>query len=175
MLDTYGMVIIAFSIVDKANQVRFFEEIFLMTNVCPKVIFGIFFLTLSGRNIDFSGQELQWRTYITEKALATTRHVELVRNKKFAAVALNPKYETFVIHIASLSSTPLVTFLSFTPLNADIHPFHKPQISSLIAEGAFTIISNKYIDFIDIFSPDLASKLPKHIGINEYTIKLVDD
>ena len=44
--------------VDKANQVRFFEEIFLMANVSPKVVLGIPFLTLSSEDIDFSGREL---------------------------------------------------------------------------------------------------------------------
>ena len=30
------------------------------------------------------------------------------------------------------------------------------------------------MDFTDVFSPDLTSKLSKHSGINDYTIKLVD-
>ena len=53
------MVVIVFSIVDKANRVRFFEETFLVTNVSPKIVFGILFFTLSGTDIDFSGRELQ--------------------------------------------------------------------------------------------------------------------
>ena len=32
----------------------------------------------------------------------------------------------------------------------------------------------KYLDFADIFSADLASELPKHTGINDHAIKLVN-
>ena len=58
MLDTFGMVVTAFSVTDKANRVRFFEEIFLVANVSPKVVLGMPFLTLSGADVDFSGREL---------------------------------------------------------------------------------------------------------------------
>ena len=58
MLDTFGIVIVVFSVTDKANQVRFFEETFLVANVSPKVVFGMLFLTLSGADVDFLGWEL---------------------------------------------------------------------------------------------------------------------
>ena len=54
-LDTHGMVVAAFSMVDKANRVRFFEETFLVANVSPEVVLGIPFLTMSGADIDFLG------------------------------------------------------------------------------------------------------------------------
>ena len=53
MLETYGMVVAAFSIEDKANQVKFFKEIFLVANVSPEVVFGMRFFTLSSANVDF--------------------------------------------------------------------------------------------------------------------------
>ena len=59
ILDTYGIVVAAFSVVDKANPVRFFEEIFLVTNVSLEIVLGILFFTLSSANIDFSGWELR--------------------------------------------------------------------------------------------------------------------
>ena len=58
MLDTYGMVVTGFLVVNKANRVRLFEETFLVANISPKVVFGMLFLTLSNADIDFSGQEL---------------------------------------------------------------------------------------------------------------------
>ena len=58
-LDTHRMVVAAFSVEDKANQVRFFEETFLVANISPEVVFGMTFLTLSGADIDFSGRELR--------------------------------------------------------------------------------------------------------------------
>ena len=171
MLDTHEMVVAAFSVEDKANRVRFFEKTFLLANVSPEVVFGILFLTLSGANIDFSGRELWWRTYTTEEVLLTTRRVELVGKKKFAAAALDPEHETYIVHIASLSSTPLAS-LGSSPL--DVYPSWRPQMSGLIAEEAPTKISAEYSDFADVFSSDLAFKLPKYTGINDHAIELVE-
>ena len=58
-LNTHGMVIAAFSVVDKANRVRFFEETFLVANISLEVVLGMLFLTLSGTDVDFSGRELR--------------------------------------------------------------------------------------------------------------------
>ena len=77
-LDTYEMVVAAFLIKNKANQVRFFVETFLMANVSLEVVFGMIFFTLSGADVDFLGREFRWKTYTTEEALPTTRRVELV-------------------------------------------------------------------------------------------------
>ena len=105
----------------------------MVANVSPKVVLGMSFFTLSDADVDFLGQELWWRTYTTQEALPTTRHVKLVGKKKFAAAALNPEYETFVIHVAPLSSTPLT--------NADVYPSHRTLIAGLIPEETPTIIS----------------------------------
>ena len=165
-LDTHEMVVAVFSVENKANRVRFFEKTFLVANVSPEVVFRMPFLTLSGADVDFSGRELRWKTYTTEKVLPTTRRVKLVDKKEFAAATLDPKHETYVVHIASLSSTPLAFF--------NVYPSWRPQISDLIAEEASTKVSTKYSDFADVFSPDLASELPKHTGINDHTIELVE-
>ena len=170
MLDTYGIVVIAFSVVDKANRVRFFEKTFLVANVSPEVVLGIFFLILSGTDVDFSGWELQWRTYTTEEALPTTRCIELVGKKKFAAAALDLEYKTYVVHVGSVSSDALPSSSLL-----DVHPFWRTQISGLITEEASTKVPTKYLDFTDVFSPDLAFKLLKHTEINDHAIKLVKD
>ena len=78
-------------------------------------------------------------------------------------MALDKNSETFVVHVASLSSTPL-----------DVYPSRRPQISSLIAKKAPTKVPNKYLDFADVFSPDLASELPEHTGINDHAIELIN-
>ena len=59
LLDTFGMVVAAFSVENKANRVRFFEETFLVANVSPEVVLGMPFLTLSGADVDFLGRELR--------------------------------------------------------------------------------------------------------------------
>ena len=171
ILDTFGMVVIAFPVTDKVNRVRFFEETFLMANISPEVVLGMPFLILSGADVDFLGRELRWRTYTTKETLTTTRRVELMGKKEFAAAALDSESETFVIHVALLSSDVLP---SFSLLELNIHPFCKPQVSGLITEEAPTKIPAEYLDFADVFSLDLASELFKHTRINHHAIELVD-
>ena len=115
MLNTYKMVVAAISVTYKANQVRFFEEIFLVANVSLKIVFWIFFPNLSDADIDIFNWELRWIIYNTKETLPTTRHVKLVKKKKFAAIALDSKHETFVTYVTSLSSAPL-----------NIYPLYKP-------------------------------------------------
>ena len=142
-----------------------------MANVSPEVVLEMSFLTLSSADIDFSGRELRWRTYTTEEALPTTKRIELVDKKEFAATVLDPEHETYVVHVGSVSS---VVSLSSSLLELDVHASHRPQISGLIVEEVPIKIPAKYSDFTDVFSPDLASKLPKYTGINDHAIELVD-
>ena len=169
MLDTFGMVVVDFLLTDKANQVRFFKETFLVANISPKIVFEILFLTLSSANVDFLDWKLWLRTYTTKKAFSTIKRVKLVVKKKFAAEAFDLEHEIFVIYVALF----FVAYLSSILLNA-IHLFRKPQIASLIAKEALTKIFDKYVNIADIFSPDLASKLFEHTGINKHAIKLVN-
>ena len=171
MLETYEMVVAAFLVEDKANRIRFFEKTFLVANVSPEVVFGMLFLTLSDANVYFLGRELRWRTYSTKEALPTTRRVELVGKKEFAAAGLDAEHETYVVHVGSVSSNASP---SSSPLKLDVHPFHRFQVSGLIAKQTLTKIPAEYSDFADVFSPDLAFELPEYIGINDHAIKLVD-
>ena len=88
---------------------------------------------------------------------------------RVAAAALDPESETFVVHVASLSS---VASPSSSPL--DVYLSRRPQIAGLIAEKAPTKVPVEHVNFADVFSPDLASELPEHTGINNHAIKLVD-
>ena len=90
-----------------------------MVNVSPEVVFGMLFLTLSGADIDFLGRELRWRTYSTKVAFPTTRRVELVGKKEFAAAALDLEYETYVVHVGSVSSNASP---SSSSLKLNVHP-----------------------------------------------------
>ena len=85
---------------------------------------------------------------------------------------LDLENETFVVKVASLNSNASP---SSCPLELNVHSFRRPQISGLIAKEAPTKVPAKYLDFADIFSPDLTSELSKHIEINDCTIELVDD
>ena len=134
-----------------------------MANISLEVVFGMLVLPLRNADIDFSRQELWWITYTTKEALLTIRRVELVRKKEFAAAALNPEYKTYVVYVIFLSSTPL-----------NVHLPQRPQISGLNAKKATTKIPNEYADFVNVFSPDLASKFSKYTRINNNAIKLVN-
>ena len=114
MLNTFEIVVVAFLVMDKSNQVRFFKKTFLVANVNLEVVLEIFFFILSDTNVNFLGRKLCWRTYTTKKALPTTRCVKLVGKKKFVAIVLNLEYKTYVVHVESVSSN---TSPSYFPLN----------------------------------------------------------
>ena len=78
--------------------------------------------------------------------------------------------ETFVVHVASPSSNA-----SPSSSPHDVYPSQKPQISILITEEALIKVPTEYLDFADVFSPNLASELSKHTGINNHAIELVKD
>ena len=102
--------------------------------------------------------------------------------KEFAAAALDPEHETYVVHITSLDvhlfRRPQISGLiaKEAPVaSLDIYPSRRLQISGLIAEEAPTKVPADYSDFANVFSPDLTSELPKHTGINNHAIELVED
>ncbi len=159
------MVVSTFSVLDKDGRERFFEESFLFADVSPDIVLRMPFLTMSNADIDFQARELQWRSYNTREVLPTTRRVELIGKKEFAAVALDPEHKTFVVHIAALS----------IDIDDEIHPSKKAQIAYLKVDEAPSKVPGEYVDFADVFSPKLAVKLPEHTRINDHAIELVDD
>ncbi len=52
-MKTYGMVVSTFSMLDKDNRERFFENNFLLADVKSDVVLGILFLTMSNTDVDF--------------------------------------------------------------------------------------------------------------------------
>ena len=85
--------------------------------------------------------------------------------KEFAVAAFNPKYKTFVVYIAIL----------IVESGDKIHPSKKAQIVYLKANKALIKFPSKYTDFANVFFPKLIIKLPKHMRINDYAIKLIDN
>ncbi len=100
-LETYGIVVSTFSVLDKDGRERFFERSFLLANVKLDIMLGIPFLTMSNTNVDFQAQDFQWRSYTTRNLLSTTRWVELIGNKKLVAAALDTEHEAFIVHSCS--------------------------------------------------------------------------
>ena len=52
-LDTYEIVVAIFSMIDKANYIKFFEITFLLANVNPKIVFGKTFFAFSSIDVNF--------------------------------------------------------------------------------------------------------------------------
>ena len=160
-LNTFEMVIVGFSLQDKLGKIRFFQETFLVADITMEVILGMPFLTLSNADIRFAERELVWRTYSVAKALLMTQKIEIIDKKEFAAAALNEEDETFVVHMAAFS------------VGSNVHPSWEAQIASLDVKKV--TIPSEYADYTDVFSPDSAAELPKHTGINNHLIDLIDD
>lgn len=86
--------------------------------------------------------------------------------KEITTIIFDLEHETFIIYVALFSSTPLT--------DIDIYLSCRPQIGSFIGKKVSIKIFIKYTHFVDIFSLDLTSELPKHIRINNHTINLVN-
>ena len=56
-LNIYEIVVTAFLVTNKANQIRFFKKSFLIANFSLEVVFKMFFLTISNANIIFLGRK----------------------------------------------------------------------------------------------------------------------
>ena len=69
------MVIADFQVENKAYRPRFFQETFLIVDTKFEVILGMLFLRISNKDILFGEKTLMWKTYITNKALPTTKQV----------------------------------------------------------------------------------------------------
>ena len=111
-----------------------------------KVVLGMSFLTFSNADVQFARKKLTWRTYTTEKALPTTRQVEIINQKKFAKAALDENVKVFVVYVSSLGS------------KMTIYTAREAQLALLLAEKVTVPI--KYSDFADVFSEKLANILP---------------
>ncbi len=159
------MVVSTFSVLNKDGRERFFEKSFLLADVKPDMVLGMPFLPMSNANIDFQARDLQWRFYTTRDILPTTRRVELIGKKEFTAAALDPEYETSIVHVAPLS----------VDSDDEVHPLRRTQITHLKANKALSKVPSKYTNFADVFSPRLAAELLEHTRINNHVIEFVDD
>ncbi len=56
-----------------------------------------------------------------------------------------------------------------------MHLSKKAQIAHLKADEALFEVPSKYTNFANVFSPKLTVELPEYTGINNHTIKFVDN
>ncbi len=103
ILETYGIIVSTFSVLDKDGRERLFEKSFLLADIKPDIVLRMSFLTISNADVDFQAQALQWKSYTTGDVSPTTRRVELIEKKEFAATTLDLEHEAFVVHVAAFS------------------------------------------------------------------------
>ena len=99
-LETFEIVIADFQVEDKGGRPRFFQETFLVAETKFEVVLGMPFLKISNTDVAFGEEMLTWKSYTTNKALSTTKRVQLVDPKEFVIAALDTDSETFVVHVA---------------------------------------------------------------------------
>ena len=99
-LKTFKMMITDLYVEDKVGKPRFFSKTFLLANTKFKIILGISFLKFSNVDMLFGEKTLTWRTYTTNKALFTTKQVQIIDKKNFVIAVLDANSKTFVMHMA---------------------------------------------------------------------------
>lgn len=159
---------------DSPSKISFFEKTFLLADISIKVVLGISFLTLSDVDIWFAKKELIQRSYITTKALSTTKRVELINKSKFATAAMDENSEMLMIYVITLKVPELgsVKILIHFSRAAQVGKSDLIQDATLQQNQAPTKVLSKYTDFADVFSLNLAIELLENTGINKHAIKL---
>lgn len=90
----------------------------------------------------------------------------MINKREFAEVLLNQNINTFIVHVAILEAAESAISMHFLrPLLLAVLQQEKALLEILKENGEYT----------DIFSSNLAMKLPKNTGINKYAFKLVED
>ena len=145
------MVIADLQMEDKGSRPRFFQETFLVADTKFEMILEMSFLKIDNANVAFDKKTLIWKSYTTNKALPTTKQVQLVNPKKFVITALDADSKTFVVHVAIREQEKML-----------VHS--KRQVP--------TEVPAKYFDYSNIFSAENIVEFPEYTGINNHAIKL---
>ena len=113
-LDIFKMIIADYLVKNKLEWVRFFYGTFLLANISLEIVSEMLFLTFSKANVRFAKREFVWRTYMAAETLLTTKRVEIINKREFAAVALNRDDKIFVVYIAALAKPKAIPIYSLS-------------------------------------------------------------
>ena len=97
--------------------------------------------------------------------------MELINKYNFAKVALDKTSEMFVDYIAALRVLGVTETVSMP-----IHPkkANQVQVVTLQQNKDPFKIPPKYIDYTNVFSPNLAMELVENTNINKHVIELIE-
>lgn len=116
------------------------------------MILGMLFLTLSNADIRFAEKNLVWRSYTAKKARTTTKRVEHIDRKEFAAAAFEEKEKNFC-GLPSLFSQNTSISLTSIMRAMRIHHSQRTQMVLLLLNKAPVVVLIKYSNLINVFSP----------------------
>ena len=166
-----------FQVEDNGGKPRFFQKIFLVTDTKFEVVLGISFLKISNAKVVFIEGTLTWKSYTTNKALPTTKQVQLVNQKDFVIAALDADNETFVVHVA-IRKREKITMDPEKKVQIEAQSWSQSgtrsgvQVGALIFNKAPNEVPAEYSNYSNDFSAENAVKLPENIGIKEHAIEL---
>ena len=129
-----------------------------------EVILGISFLKISNADVLFGEEILTWKTYITNKALATTEQVQIINKRDFVIAALDADSKTFVVHVAIQKREEM-----------PVHSEKQAQVGALLFNKALTEVPAEYFDYSDVFLAEYAAELLENTEMNKHTIELEED
>ena len=164
-LETLGMVIADFQVENKVGKPRFFQKTFLVTDTKFEVIQKILFVKLSNTDMLFGEKILTWKTYTTNKALFSTKQVQIINKKDFIIAVLDADSKTFVMYVAIREQKEI---LVYSKKQAQI----KAQVGPLLFNKASTKVLVEYSNYSNVFSAEYVAELLENTGINEHAIKL---
>lgn len=93
--------------------------------------------------------------------------IDQIQKKEFTIAVLDSEHEVFVVCTVDLN-------ISFAQGNK-LCSLRRFQIASLKVNKALTEVSSEYIDFKNVFLPELAIELPEHTEINNHAIELINN
>ena len=125
------------------------------------------FLKISSADVSFNKKTLTYKSFITSKALLTTKQVQIVNPKKFVLMALNTKIKTFMLHVAIREREKMLVHSEMQTQIQD-----KVSFGALIFDETPTAILVEYSNYSNIFSLKDTAELPDRIEINDHAIKL---
>ena len=115
---------------------------------------------------------LTWKSYIANKALPTTKQVQIVDLKTFVIAALDINSKTFVVHVVIRKREEIPVY---SKRKAQIRAQSRAQVGALIFDKAFTKVPAEYPNYSDVFLAKNVAEFPENTGINEHVIKLEKD
>lgn len=114
--------------------------------------------------VNFLKLVISWRIYISTEAILLIKQFKLIGKKEFVGTSFDLKKKIHIVYMTS-----------FYIFDSYIQFYWQAQVSILLFVDVYTTVPDKYTKFVDIFSPNLVAQLLKHMKINNYAIKLIDN